>query len=109
MNGGFTTGASLRVTIADSEASNNASIGVFAVSSPGHLPIVMVRNIVASNNNTGLAVTANAILLVAHSVVTGNNTGLTSGEPTALRTYGDNDIDGNTDDGLGALTVIPTH
>jgi hypothetical protein len=26
-----------------------------------------------------------------------------------LDSYGDNDIDGNTNNNLGALTVIPTH
>jgi hypothetical protein len=78
-----TTGA-LNVTIADSEAANNNTAGVVAAD-------------------------ANAILRVAHSVVTGNFTGVNAIRGGILNSYGDNDIDGNTNDNTGVLTVIPTH
>jgi Periplasmic copper-binding protein (NosD) len=112
VDGSFTTGASLNVTIDDSEASNNVNIGVFAQSSRGNaLTAVMVRNVVASNNGTGLVAQGGAILRVAHSVVTGNGTGVfVAGTVVGiLDSYGDNDIDGNTTDNTGVLTVIPTH
>jgi len=65
----------------------------------------MLRNIVASNNGTGLAVD---VLLVAHSVVMGNGTGVTTSGGT-IRTDGDNDINYNTIDNFSALTTIAMH
>lgn len=112
--GTSTTGASLKITIADSVASSNGSIGIGAFSSAGHAATaVMVRNSVAGYNNTGLSVGGGggmiAVLRVAHSVVTGNNTGVSAFSGGTLFSYGDNDINGNTNDNLGALTTIPTH
>jgi hypothetical protein len=109
VDGRLTTGASLNVTIVDSEASNNFSVGVSAISSSGHpAAVVMLRNFVASYNNFGLDAEVNAILRVAHSVVTGNKTGLST-FGGILDSYGDNDIDGNVNNNTAALTVIPTH
>ena len=68
----------------------------------------MLRNVVASNNNTGLLKGGNAILRVAHSVVTGNFTGVDGGGGT-LFSYGDNDIDGNTNNNTGVLTSLAMH
>ena len=103
VNGSVTTAPSLNVTIVDSVASNNSGFGVEAVSSSGHAnTAVMLRNVIASNNGTGLAAGPN-VLLVAHSVVTGNGTGLSGGK---IFSYGDNDIDGNTNNNLGVLTTI---
>jgi hypothetical protein len=77
VNGAVTTGASLNVTIVDSVASNNPGFGVEAVSSSGHAATaVMLRNVVASYSGTGLSAGQNAILRVAHSVVTGNGLGV---------------------------------
>jgi hypothetical protein len=60
------------------------------------------------NNLFGLKAAGNADLLVAHSVVAGNGTGVVTASGTIF-SYGDNDIDGNTVDGLGDLTPIPMH
>jgi len=110
VNGRPTTGASLNVTIVDSVASNNHSFGVVAASASGNAATaVTLRNVVAGNNGTGLGAGQNAILRVADSVVTGNNTGVNTHGGGILNSYGDNDIDGNTTDNAGALTVIPTH
>jgi hypothetical protein len=104
----LTIGA-VNVTIVDSEASNNASDGVLATGIIGSVAAaVMLRNVVASNNLFGLNAGPNAILRVAHSVVTGNGTGVNSSGGTIF-SYGDNDIDGNTSNNTGVLTVIPTH
>jgi hypothetical protein len=101
-----TTGASLNVTVVDSEASNNG-IGINVATAN---TAVTVRNFVASNNgNIGLLAQTNAILRVAHSVVTGNNIGVQAQTGGTLFSYGDNDIDGNTNNNLGVLTTIPTH
>ncbi len=110
VNGAFTTGASLNVTIVDSETSNNGFFGVRAASASGHAPTaVMLRNSVASNNGFGLVSDNNAILRVGHSVVTGNSGGVGTTGGGILNSYGDNDIDGNTFNNRGALTSIPTH
>ena len=105
VNGGATSGASLNVTVADSEASNNANTGVEAVSLVEHAATAVV----ASNDVTGLIAVGNAILRVAHSVVTGNNTGVNTSGGGILKSFGDNDIYGNTNDNFGVLTTIPTH
>ena len=108
--GSFTTGASLNVTVVDSEASNNGNRGVIAVSASGHpAPAVMLRNVVASNNGIGLFASTNAILRIAHSVVTGNGNGLNTFGGGILDSYGDNDIDGNTFDNTGVLTPLAMH
>jgi hypothetical protein len=110
VNGGATTGASLNVTVVDSEASNNANTGVEAVSLTEHAATaVMLRNVVASNDVTGLIAEGNAILRVAHSVVTGNNTGVQSSGGGILNSYGDNDIDGNTNNNTGVLAQLAMH
>jgi hypothetical protein len=103
-----------KVTIVDSEASNNKKcvacstpFGV-AVSGPA---TVMVRNVVASNNDIGLWAQDSGILRVAHSVVTGNGTGLSTSPASSgkIFSYGDNDIDGNTNDNTGVLTPLAKH
>jgi hypothetical protein len=101
VNGSVTTAPSLNVTIVDSVASNNNGSGV-EVAASGPAAAVMLRNVVASNNATGLAAGPN-VLRVAHSEVTGNGTGLSGGK---IFSYGDNDIDGNTNNNLGVLTTI---
>ncbi len=109
VDGSGTRGASLNVTLVDSEASNNAT-GVFAISFSGNAATaVMLRNVVASNNFTGLTAEGTAILRVAHSVVTGNNTGVSVSAGGKLFSYGDNDIDGNTNNNTAVLTPLPMH
>jgi hypothetical protein len=105
VKGSATTGASLNVTIVDSEASNNGSVGVFVTAS-GPAAAVMLRNVVASNNATGLEAETNAILRVAHSVVTGNVTGVFGGG--TIQSYGDNNIDG-LNNNTGVLTPLAMH
>ena len=104
--------STLNVTIVDSEASNNRisqEFAGFGVSADGPATAVMVRNSVASNNNIGLEAFDNAILRVAHSVVTGSDTGVLTGRGGTIRSYGDNDMNGNTNNNFGALTPIAMH
>jgi hypothetical protein len=104
---------SANVTIVDSEASNNAFSGVAATSRPRFpAPVaVMLRNVVASSNSgEGLAAVEHlTILRVAHSVVTGNGTGVSTSSGGIINSYGDNDINGNTNDNFGALTPLAKH
>jgi hypothetical protein len=110
VEGKFTTGASLNVVIADSETSNNnTGTGIDADSVPGAAPAsVMVRNVVARLNNFGLGADANSTLRVAHSVVTGNKTAFETSGGGTIRSYGDNDVNGNTVDNFGILITIHT-
>ena len=87
--------ASVNVTIVDSVASNNHSFGVEAYSATGGggAPAGMVRNVVAR---------------VAHSVVTGNVLGVDANGGTIF-SYGDNDIDGNTNNNTAVLTSLAMH
>jgi hypothetical protein len=114
MDGRATTAAppKLNVTIVNSEASNNARAGVLAISPHNPLffeVIVMVRNVVATNNSEGLSAQDKSHIFVAHSVVTGNGTGVASGIFGAVSTYVDNDIDGNTNVNFGVLTPLAMH
>jgi hypothetical protein len=105
----------LNVTIVDSEVSNNVNVGVQALGNPNSsvANTVMLRNVVASGNKfSGLFADDRAILRVAHSVVTGNNIGVNNnnGLPTGIiNSYGDNDIDGNTNNNTGVLTSLAMH
>ena len=69
---------------------------------------VLARNVVAGYNSAGLVVNSNALLTVGHSVVTGNIDGAQIILGGTIQSYGDNDIDGNTNNDYGALTTIPT-
>ena len=102
--------ASLNVTVVDSVASNNHSFGVEAFSTfDGGATAVIVRNVVASNSpGSGLLAQRSGILRVAHSVVTGNVTGVNANGGTIF-SYGDNDIDGNTNNNTSALTPLGMH
>ncbi len=106
------SGSFTNVTIVDSEASNNKSgapgctrFGVNAEAGA----IVMLRNSVVSYNDNGLDAIDNAILRVTHSVVTGNGTGVSTSGGGIIKSYGDNDMNGNTNNNFGALTTIPMH
>ena len=62
---------------------------------------------IANNAGVGLRVDgANATLRVANSDVTGNATGSNVTNSGVLRSYGNNHIDGNVDDGPNP-TIIP--
>jgi hypothetical protein len=97
---------------------NGGGIEVDAFSTPG-MPgpsDVMLRNVVASSNSGfGLAAGVHgggafATLRVAHSVITGNGIGVQVNAPGGrIFSYGDNDIDGNTNDNTGVLTPLAKH
>jgi hypothetical protein len=109
VGGTLTTAALLNVTIVDSAFFNNANAGVGVNSvGGGAATAVMVRNSVVRSNEIGLFA-QNAILRVAHSVVTGNSNGVGVGPGGILISHGDNDINGNTRNNSVVLTVIPTH
>jgi hypothetical protein len=85
----------INMTVSDSMAINNPGIGIYAVSSASTLNI-MVRNSTIANNSIGLeADSTGPTIRITRSTITGNATGwVTSGG--VVLSYGDNNIDGNT-------------
>ncbi|MGH8595768.1 MAG: right-handed parallel beta-helix repeat-containing protein [Gammaproteobacteria bacterium] len=109
VGGTLSTAAFLDVTVVDSEFSNNSNVGVGVNSAGGAAATaVMLRNTVAMYNGTGLFA-QNAILRVGHSVITGNGFGVGTALGGTLTSYGDNDINGNTNNNTGVLDRILTH
>jgi len=96
----FSSAGTINATAEDSVAANNSGAGFVAFSPTGQSPtnLLVVRS-VSSNNGTGLfASGAAATLRVGQSTVTGNTTNSWSTfNGGVLRSYGDNNIDGNFD------------
>jgi hypothetical protein len=109
---GVTATGTLNATVADSVAAGNANAGIFAVSGPGvaEATSVMVVRSVSANNGIGLAasviVSGNVILRVGRSTVTGNLTSWSANPGAFLRSYGDNNIDGNSDGDPSPTTIL---
>jgi hypothetical protein len=96
--GNSSTGT-IMATAADSVAANNVNSG-FVVNSGAGLAatsLMLIRSVAANNNNVGVsAVGAAATVRIGQSTVTGNASGWSQVSGGVLRSYGDNNIDGNT-------------
>ena len=92
-------GARVNVTMTDTVAGNN-SYGVGANSSA-----VMVRNSTLSNNTVGIAADQSATVLVGQSTITANGTGWKSMNGGKVLSYSNNNVSGNTSDGILTSTV----
>jgi hypothetical protein len=104
---GLGGGGVINAAVADSIASNNGGVGFAAASSAGGaLSSLLVIRSVAANNGTGLvANSANAILRVGQSSLIGNTTSWSELNSGAVRSYGDNNIDGNGDGNPAPLPI----
>jgi hypothetical protein len=95
----------VNATVTDSVSANNAA-GVTALSPLGGAANVMVVRSALANNGVGLSASnANATLRVGQSAITGNRFSWQNNGAN-LRSYGDNDIDGNGDGDPAIPTVI---
>jgi hypothetical protein len=84
------------VTVSDSVASNNNSDGIFAQDNGGTVSVMVRNSTIANNGANGLeSDIAGATIRVTRSTITGNTTGWTTSGGVVL-SYGDNNIDGNT-------------
>jgi hypothetical protein len=92
-------GSSVNVTVTDSVASNN-NYGVGASSSA-----VMVRNSTISSNSIGIAADQSATVLVGQTTVTANGTGWQATNNGQVESYGNNNVGGNTTDGVPTTTL----
>jgi hypothetical protein len=91
----FGTGTqTINVTISDSVSANNGGDGIRVNSSGTASVQITVRNsAIANNGNNGLeAIGTTGIIRVTRSTITGNGTGWAG----TVLSYGDNNIDGNT-------------
>ena len=106
---GLSSTGTINATVADSVAANNGQHGFFAISTSGQATTsLMVDRSVAANNGTGLSADGvPATLRVGQSTITGNTTSWSVANSAVLRSYADNDIDGNGD-GDPAPTAIAT-
>jgi hypothetical protein len=109
VDGGSSTGATLRVTIVNSVASSNTDTGIASESTTGKAATsVFVRNSVMNYNGNGL-LAVGSVVRIGHSVATGNDYGLNYFD-ASLDSYGDNDVDGNNIiDVAGGVAVISSH
>jgi len=105
---GLGTNTTVVATAADSVAANNKGNGFRVLSGAGQTTIgFTVLRSVSSNNGVGLhADGSTTVLRIGQSAVTGNAFTWDIDNSGVVRSYGDNDIDGNAD-GDPALTVIP--
>ncbi len=95
----------VNATVTDSVSTNNNGDGVAVASPGGGTTNVMVIRATLANNNDGLrADNASSTLRVGQSTITGNRFSWQN-NGSNLRSYGDNNIDGNGD-GDPAIPVI---
>jgi hypothetical protein len=102
---GSSSSGTIKATVVDSVAAGNGSTG-FGVASAGAPSSLMVVRSVSANNLSGMSASfASATLRVGQSTVTGNAASLPGFNGAIVRSYGDNDIDGNGDGNPGPTTI----
>jgi hypothetical protein len=106
VDGSFTTGGSIVVTVSDSIASDNSAQGIFAGN--GSAPIKLsIDNATTSGNATGITAGAPANVLLGRSVITGNGIGVfNQTSPNTFGSYHDNRINLNGTDVNGAMNTL---
>jgi hypothetical protein len=93
-------GNAVNMIITDAVAGNN-NYGIAANSSA-----IMVRNSTVSNNAVGIAADQAAIIRVGQSTVTANGTGWRATNAGQVQSYGNNNVSGNTADGILTSTIV---
>jgi hypothetical protein len=95
----------VQVTISDSMVASSPGFGIRVTGRPGidSPATVMIRNTTVSNNAIGITSDGNVTIYVAHSTLSGNATAFNTPMSGVIRSYGDNNVDGN-----GSIGVTPT-
>jgi hypothetical protein len=106
VNGSLSTGT-INATSSDSIAGSNNNSGFQASSAAGHAAtsFMVVRSISANNGFGLLASGTNATLRVGQSTVTGNTASTSGINGGVLRSYNNNNIDGNGDGDPAPITI----
>jgi hypothetical protein len=103
-------GHTISASVTDSVIANNGGIGLFAfsTSTAGHaVTNLMVIRSVSANNSTGIAATGPvATVRVGQTTITGNATAWAEFTGGTVRSYNDNNIDGNTGGDPGPITIL---
>ncbi|MBV9220855.1 MAG: right-handed parallel beta-helix repeat-containing protein [Methylobacteriaceae bacterium] len=112
-DGTMVSGGVINMTVRDSVSSGNASNGIVGITSAAGAAIVMMIDHSASSHNAaGFGVLAdgpNVTIRLASSSVAGNINGVGAGLGGVLQSYGTNEINGNSSDGIASLTPIGLH
>ena len=112
-DGAFRPGAVVNMTIRDSVSSDNAANGIVGTGMMNGAAIVMMIDRSTSSHNTaGFGVIADGpktTIRLGGSSIAGNPTGVGVSNGGVLQSYGTNQINGNSNDGIGALTPIGLH
>ena len=93
------SGTAVTIAMTDSIVDSN-NHGVSANSSA-----VLVRNSTVTHNAVGISADQSSTVSVAQSTVTGNGTGWQATNSGQLATYGNNIVNGNTNDGTPTTTI----
>jgi len=104
-----TTGNSVSLKIDDSQIDNNGNgILVKTPVNTGTARVMINNSSVSLNTGTGIALNgAGAVTRVSNTGITGNATGVSAGNGAVLSSYGNNQLDGNTNDGAFSGTIPP--
>jgi len=96
---GLSGAGTINAIVTDTVVANNGRTGFFVISTSGSATTsLMLDRSVAANNGTGLSADgAPATLRVGQSTITGNTFSWSVANSAVLRSYGDNNIDGNGD------------
>jgi len=95
----FASGANVNVALTDSNAGNN-NYGIGASGAA-----VMIRRSTVSSNAVGISANQGAITRVGQSTVTANGTGWQATNGGRVVSYSNNNVSGNTTDGILTSTV----
>jgi hypothetical protein len=105
---GNTAAAGILVTIDGSTMSNNTNgLIVFTPASTANARVMLTNSTVSGNSGVGvLATGGTASARVGNTTITFNGTGVAIGAPALVQTYGNNRLNGNTNDGVFSSPAI---
>ncbi|MBV9244972.1 MAG: hypothetical protein JO366_09185 [Methylobacteriaceae bacterium] len=107
------TGGVINMTIRDSVSSGNTANGIVGTGdAAGPAIVMMIDHSASSHNVAGFGVIADGpktTIRLGGSSVTGNINGVGVSNGGVLQSYGNNQINGNSNDGIAALTPIGLH
>jgi hypothetical protein len=107
-DGRATGGGTINMTIRDSTSAGNQANGIVGTMSGTGAAVVMMVDQTASSHNAAFGVIADGAsttIRIGGSSITGNATGVGASNSATLRSYKNNQIDGNTADGTPVTQV----
>jgi len=113
VDGSQASGGVVNLTIRDSVSSGNTANGIVATTpAAGPAIIMMIDRSTSSHNAAGFGVIADGpktTIRLGGSSIAGNINGVGVSNGGVLQSYGTNQINGNSNDGIAALTPIGLH